>query len=413
MNYVDRDAVDGAFIESLARDKHIVVFGSSKQGKTSLRKWNLKPDDYVTVTCSNRWQLRDVHSAILKSAGYETEVSTTRTAGGEAKIRATLSGKLKSPIAEFGAEVGAEDNTSDTVARTTKAIELDPEDVNDIIAALTQAGFERFLVLEDFHYLPEETQQDFAFALKAFHESSALCFIIVGVWLDENRLIQLNGDLAGRVLAIDADAWASDELRAVVDRGAELLNVEFDSNFVDDLLASCFDSVWIVQECCYRLCDASQVFHSDHAIQCIGADTDASVIAKEVVATQSARYNTFLSAFADGFMATSLEMYRWLLLPIILSDPVELEHGLLYAEISRMIDKYHPSRPINAGNLTQALKSTASLQSKLNLKPLVIDYNQSRRRLDVVDRSFLIWLQHQAKDELLSICGLPSSIVGG
>lgn len=32
--------------------------------------------------------------------------------------------------------------------------------------------------------------------MKAFHEGSDLCFIVVGVWLDENRLIQHNGDLS-------------------------------------------------------------------------------------------------------------------------------------------------------------------------------------------------------------------------
>ena len=54
-NYVPRDRLIDVFIESLARDKHIVVYGSSKQGKTSLRKYNspLKVEDYISVTCNN------------------------------------------------------------------------------------------------------------------------------------------------------------------------------------------------------------------------------------------------------------------------------------------------------------------------------------------------------------------------
>jgi hypothetical protein len=32
INYVTRQGVDGEFVASLTRDKHIVVFGSSKQG---------------------------------------------------------------------------------------------------------------------------------------------------------------------------------------------------------------------------------------------------------------------------------------------------------------------------------------------------------------------------------------------
>src|SRR4051794_26154396 len=90
INYVDRDSVDGTFVSSLARDKHIVVFGSSKQGKTCLRKNTLRDDDYIVVTCSNKWNLSALHSAILKQAGYTVEQSTTKTAEGNFKVVAKL-----------------------------------------------------------------------------------------------------------------------------------------------------------------------------------------------------------------------------------------------------------------------------------------------------------------------------------
>ena len=35
LNYVVRKHVDNIFVENLTRDKHVVVYGSSKQGKTS------------------------------------------------------------------------------------------------------------------------------------------------------------------------------------------------------------------------------------------------------------------------------------------------------------------------------------------------------------------------------------------
>jgi len=52
------------------------------------------------------------------------------------------------------------------------------------------------------------------------------------------------------------------------------------------------------------------------------------------------------------------------------------------------------------------------LQVKLNITPIILDYNQSRRRLDVVDRSFLVWLKHQDIGELLSIAELPEELTG-
>ena len=410
-NYVQRPSVDGALIDSLTRDKHIVIFGSSKQGKTSLRKWNLQDNDYVVVTCSNKWTLSELHTAILKSAGFTVEKSTTRSVGGESKIQAQVAGRLKTPFAELDASLGTDRGTDAATSKTEEPLELDPSDVNDVIKALQASSFKKYVVLEDFHYLPEDTQRDFSFALKAFHEGSDFSFIIVGVWLDENRLIQYNGDLSNRVIAIDADAWAETELRQVISLGAQLLNITFNPTFVSDLIASCFESVWVVQEVCYRACEIAQVFNNDHALIEIGDGASAPALAKEVVDTQSARYNTFFGGFADGFMPTALEMYRWLLLPVIVSDLRELEAGLGYSDIRRLIDRYHPSGPINAGNLTQALNSTASLQVRLSFKPLILDYNQSRRRLDIVDKSFLIWLQHQSSDDLLSTAGLPVPLV--
>lgn len=111
MNYVPRDDVDGALVDSLTRDKHIVIFGSSKQGKTCLRKWNLKDEDYIVVTCSNQWDLGQLHSAILKQAGYTVDQSVTRTASGQNKIQAKFSGSVNLGIARVGAEVGGDDQT--------------------------------------------------------------------------------------------------------------------------------------------------------------------------------------------------------------------------------------------------------------------------------------------------------------
>lgn len=57
LNYVERAEVDGRFLESPTRDKHVVIYGSSKQGKTTLRKHCLKDTDYVVVSCLNSMKL--------------------------------------------------------------------------------------------------------------------------------------------------------------------------------------------------------------------------------------------------------------------------------------------------------------------------------------------------------------------
>ncbi len=60
---------------------------------------------------------------------------------------------------------------------------------------------------------------------------------------------------------------------------------------------------------------------------------------------------------------------------------------------------------LNEGNITQALQNAASLQVQKNIRPIICAYDQTTRVFNVVDRSFLIWLDYQNRAELLSEIG--------
>ncbi len=234
LNYTIRESADTVLLEALTEQKHIVIHGSSKQGKTNLWKNTLNVSDYLRVTCLNTWTLNNIHEAILKAAGYKLEGATSRTVSGGTAIHAELQVKAGIPLLGKGSAKGSGDLTGG-LSKTIidgKSLDLDLGDVNDIILALTSADAPPYIILDDFHYLPPETQENFAVALKAFHEASTYTFVIVGVWLEENRLLQHNGDLSGRSVSINADHWSFAELRQVITAGEELLNVEFSESFI-------------------------------------------------------------------------------------------------------------------------------------------------------------------------------------
>lgn len=288
-------------------------------------------------------------------------------------------------------------------------MELDPEDVNDIIQALSSIDFTKFIVLEDFHYLPTETQKDFSVSLKAFHENSQLCFIVIGVWLEENRLTVYNGDLTGRVTPINADKWTPEELGAVVNAGEALLNISFAPGFRDHVIANSFDSVYILQEACYRCCVAEDVNQTQDLHKEIGGTQRSDEIIREVVNQQTGRFNSFLTQFADGFQDTQLQMYRWLLYPVLLASREDLEKGLRLNAIRHSMQSKHPQgKSLNPGNITQALQSAAALQVRKDIKPIILDYDQTNLRLNVVDKAFLIWLETQERNDLLELVDLPT-----
>lgn len=360
LNYVSRKEVDEYFVANLTRDKHVIIYGSSKQGKTSLRKSCLQDTDYIVIHCSNKWSIADLHAAILKKVGYEVTQANTKTNTGRNKISAGFTAALQ----VVGINLGVEKEKEMADSKTTAPLELDPEDVNDIIGALS--GFKKYIVLEDFHYLSIETQKDFSVALKAFHEQSAICFIVVGVWLEEGRLTVYNGDLTGRIVGVNADKWTKEELYTVISSGEALLNIEFSQAFKDAVIASSLDSVYIVQEACHQACVAKAIhFTQDIRLSEVGSDLDVPSIIRKVVNQQTGRYNSFITLFASGFQETALQMYKWLLYPVLTSDTKTLETGLTYRSMRDILRQHHPEgAALNIGNLTQALQSTASLQVK-------------------------------------------------
>ncbi|GIB63209.1 hypothetical protein VCSRO93_3557 [Vibrio cholerae] len=406
LNYVSRKHADQCFLDALTEDSHLVIHGSSKQGKTSLRKNNLMENDYIDITCSNNWELDDLHVAILKEAGYTVTTSESKTIKGKSKIRL----KFELPF------VNAPSVTGDVGYEQAKQVnkqnlELDPGDVNDVIRALSEINFKRYIVVEDFHYLPEDTQINFSIALKAFHEASTLCFIIVGVWLEEDRLTVHNGDLTGRVTSINADLWKEEDLDELFTISESLLNISFASQFVQDVKKYCNGSIFLVQRLCHESCKAKNITKTQSETTLVGDDFDVQAKIRELLESQNSRYLRFLTDFSAGFDQTKLDLYKWILFALIETETQVLEKGLPAAAIRRIIEKKHPSRSeLSHKKLLQALRKSVDLQVKSRIQPIVFEYDSNTTRVKIVDRSFLLWREFQNKNDLLDHADLTDEI---
>ncbi|MEY8199039.1 MAG: hypothetical protein RPS47_07355 [Colwellia sp.] len=404
LNYVTRDHADQRFIESLTEDSHLVIHGSSKQGKTSLRKSNLNVEDYIDLTCSNNWDLEELHISILKEAGYAITVSESKTIKGKSKV------KLKFNLPFIG---GASGDVGYEQAKQVnkKGLELDPSDVNDVIRALKEIDFHRYIVIEDFHYLPEETQIDFSIALKAFHESSEICFIIVGVWLEEDRLTVHNGDLTGRVISINADLWTEKDLDELFFNSEALLNISFTEPFKKGIKQSCNGSIFLVQQLCHKACKEIDITKTCASTTDVGGDFDIKNEIRTLLDNQNSRYYKFITDFSAGFDQTELELYKWILFAIINVESSILEKGLPAAAIRRIVETKHPKKSnVSHKKLVQALRKSVDLQVKSRIQPIVFEYDSNTTRIKVVDRSFLLWLEYQDKECLYEYADLTDEL---
>lgn len=398
-NYVIRKHVDDAFISALSKDTHVVVYGGSKQGKTSLRKKHLMSNDHVVITCSRSWEVSNIHESLLKAAGYHITASESLTTSGKSKVCLSLG-------------PGDTDISNETVRQVNKKhLELDIDSVNDVIRALEEISFEKYIIIEEFHYLSEQTQIDFAHILKAYHELSKHCFIIIGVWLEDDRLTAYNNDLVGRVISVNADTWLEEDIDELLDTSESLLNIEFTQEFKSGIKKYCKDNVFLVQQICMKACEAQGVHHTQPVKVTVAKTLDIYEEIKSTLSMQSGRYTKFLMAFGVGFQPTELELYKWILAPLIDIDEAHLRDGLTAQAIRRYVEPKHPlGSQVSILKLSGALNKCVALQQEKNIRPIVIEYDTNRQRLKIVDKGFLLWRSFQDKNELFELADLSAEL---
>lgn len=398
-NYISRKHVDDLFIDSLTKDTHVVIHGSSKQGKTSLRKKNLLEDDYICITCSNTWEIADINESILKKAGYLVTVSESKTIKGTSKVKLS--------VGLGGNKIGTDISIDLAKKINRQRLELDLSNTNDVISALKEIFFTKFIVLEDFHYLKIDSQVDFSISLKAYHEDSHLCFIIVGVWLEDDRLTTFNGDLAGRIVSINADKWLNENFDELFSVSEALLNISFRNEFKDSVKSHCNGSIFLVQQLCMKVCEEQGITRTQEVQIEVAKGIDIETEIKSVLNMHSGRFVKFLMDFSAGFQATDLDLYKWILYALITIEDRYLIEGLPIQALRRKILIKHPKKSeISLKKLTGALNKSVTLQLDNRTKPIVFEFDPNRQRLKIVDKSFLLWKRFQVKSELLGYIDL-------
>jgi hypothetical protein len=393
LNYIRRE-IDTIFIENITHRNHVVVFGSSKQGKTSLRKYHLNESEYISLNCINTWSLEDIFKAILKAVGFvqDTEVKTQKV--GKASGGFSF-WKIKADVA-----------TERQILRTGKVLEVNTQDPNDIVSVLKESGFDkRIISIDDFHYLSEDVQKSFSTALKVFHDNSAIKFLITAVWSGD-RLSILNGDLQGRITAINADIWSKEDLKELINVSEALLNIKIHDDIVEDLVEKSDGFVHMVQAIAQTICSKEGLYKTSPVLKIIGEDISIQDEALEYVNLSSNRYRRLFEELCTYSSETEHDLYRWLI--FILVSKIEekyLKSGLYYKALYRFLIESHPNASSFTGTTKRKFRSLlekiVEAQTKIKISPIVFDYDKNIEKLEIVDKSFLLWLKHQEKDNLL------------
>ncbi|MEO0683942.1 MAG: hypothetical protein AAFY76_02570 [Cyanobacteria bacterium J06649_11] len=387
--YVDRANLDKTFKYLLTRDQHIVIHGASKQGKTILRKKNLPEQQCLTVQCRSNSTLEQIYFEILRllRTNIPTEITKIVTIGAEGKGKA--SGNIKIPwVCSGTGELEGSGSLERTSESVYEPVGVNPESLGYIAEQIKKSN--KKVVIEDFHYLPDEEKKRLAFDLKALWDNSVF-FIIIGIWAEQNLLTYYNGDLSGRINEIDVQ-WTNEELKEVLEKGEQALNIRFAQNIKSKILNDANQNVGLLQRIAETYCFESNIFEKQKKLEFLCDDRALISCRKTISNEESVRYRQFIDAVSRGFKnseSSELKIYQRIVRVCIESSDEELCNGLNRETILTRIKEIEPQ--VRLSDLSAHLNRLDKLQADRSISPLILSYNRDSRKIQLVDRELLFY----------------------
>ena len=410
-SYIEREEVDARFTEGLQRNKHIIVFGASKQGKTALTNKHLNEKQFVRVNCSPQTACIDIYKSILRQLGVEFEEERTEKNSDDISAKVSLKAKVKIPFLGSG-EAEAEGGGKSAKGRDIKykSIEYNlalPQDVSEILKSIK---FNKRIILENFHYLDENIQKELAFHLRIFEDSNIL-FIVLGIWREKNRLAQFNGDLQDRLIEIPVEPWKSEDFKEVAAIGEKLLAVSFEE-IIDEIITNSFDSIGVFQELCKEVCFASNVNNKQKkTLNLIGENLKIAIAKK--LDDYSGRHIRSIETFVEQKSKSSSEVPLYIayyFMSYLFSLPFDsIQEGIKRPVLHNGIKKIH-HRPddVRASDMSYFLHNIVSNQIKKCIIPPLFDYDRSTRRIKIIDSTLYFFLRNANKEEVFEELDSPA-----
>lgn len=402
-SYIERNAVDEALQNALGETRQIIIYGSSKQGKTALLQRHVPEEKRITVHCGPTTTAEDLYRSILRQQGVE--ITSEKTAETGRELTAGISAKFTACLPFFGkgeAETNGEAKSTTKDGSTTKTIEFNlavAQDVGELL--LHVDGGNKFYVLENFHYLQDEVQQQLAFDLRTFEEMG-IRFIILGVWRERNRLVQYNGDLQDRIAEVPVEPWETSDFERIIQAGSPLLRVSFSDEISTKMFEEAHGSVAVVQELLKKTCETFGISETCTEPQDID---DMSFLERSIrlkVEEYSARHIRSLESIAAGSRTrkatdetAALYLPYYLVKVMVNRSYAELKDGIERKDLQGLIQNMH-STPDNVrtSDITGMLRRLAKLQAEARIVPPLFDFDPGSRRLKIVDSTLYFFIDN-------------------
>jgi hypothetical protein len=377
VTFVKRSNLERSILSwQMSEAKHLLIFGSSKSGKTSLWKKYVPADRVIKIPCNARKSLQEVYSDILYDLNIFYQSEKTQAQSKNSSITAELQSILGIGTAKLNAQLALSNNLTDKQIRISQPT----IGCNLVMKFLKQSG--KIIVIEDFHYANHELKSALSEDLKAFSDEKCP-WILVGVQHKTSELLSYNLDLQQRISELPVEGFTDEQLREIIKLGESVLNISFSTEIQDAIVRESIGSASIVQNICQRICLIREISQTQANILFFDDISLVEQACKEIAYDSKSYYERAIKSISLGGRSDgSTEKYKWFLK--LIKDKNIPEQGLKNTEVHKYLRELgHDS--IMQGSVTSGLSYLPTLLTQNNI-PALFDFDSENKTFYLLDK---------------------------
>jgi hypothetical protein len=336
LSYVERD-VEREFAEALRSEANnaIVIYGTSKQGKTSLRRSQLPDSSCIILSCTRDTGLEAVYREALSQAGARIKDGNVVEYEGELQLE--VGGGLLAAIG-MGKVAGVGKRKSKA---ETKSVQVDWGYAETVARVLAEIRPNAVVVIDNFHYFDVEIQSKFATDLRAFGQRG-IKFVILGTWKDKDYLLSFNADLKRRVANLSIEPWSDADLRAVIDKGERELGVRVLERIKSSFIKRCEGNIGLLQTFLKEFLRAESIGERPRETVELTNFSQADAVARNECGKMTSQVTTDFGRLATeiggAWLKEKTRMF-WIIDTILECSGEEIKNGIPYKALCSRVSK--------------------------------------------------------------------------
>lgn len=238
--------------------KQIIVYGHSGSGKTTFLNKYFKENNISTITIQCVSDM--AFNQILLNAFDQLNAFYMHTG----TLSETEESKFSRGIETHAIKSSGEISSSQTqTANFTRLVnpQVTPQRLADVLGTKNKV-----LVIEDFHKLSEEEKKKLADMLKVFidyaNKYPKLKVICIGAVDTAREIVKLDNNLKQRVYECEIPLLTDTEIKEIVVRGCELLNIEMTKDLIERIVHYSNQLGALAHQLSYDVCECEGIIKS-------------------------------------------------------------------------------------------------------------------------------------------------------